>query len=261
MSQDVASIEELIARARAGDRVAMARLLEWSAPLLEGRASRRLKRRQPDITRPSDIVQEASDRASRAMASFRGTTAGEWLSWLESIVEACAAQSFRDAARKKRDRAGEIPLDDDKLVVPQLSPSRATADVEQWRQVLGQIYELPEDQRNAIWLRYLKDLSVPEVAQCMGRTEAAIRGLLDRGTDTLRERLTSGSAEDGAPRATQAQEAARDALLVYQRRRDAGERVDAVAFIAEHPSCAAELRDMIAWIERLEALRLTSRED
>ncbi|XXX77653.1 sigma-70 family RNA polymerase sigma factor [Sorangium sp. So ce134] len=263
MSQEVASVEELIARARAGDKVAMARLFKWSAPLLERRALHRLKKRQPDITRPSDIVQEASDRASRSMASFRGTTAGEWLSWLESIVDTCTAQSFRDAARKKRNRAGDIPLEEEDLVLPHLSPSQATADVEQWRQVFGQMFELPEDQQNAICLRYLKDLSVSEVARSMGKTEAAIVGLVQRAIDNLRERLMSApapapGADEPARTNRQEQEDARAALLVYLRRRDAGELVDVGAFLAEHPSCADVLRRLLEWNERLEALRLAS---
>ncbi|XXT20425.1 sigma-70 family RNA polymerase sigma factor [Sorangium sp. So ce429] len=265
MSQEVANIEELIARARAGDNVAMARLFEWSAPLLEARAARRVRKKRPDITRASDIVQDARERALHAIPSFEGTSAREFVSWLESIVDTCTVQSFRDAARKKRDRSGEIPLDEDALLVQQLTPSQATADVEQWRQVLGEIYELPEDQRDAIRLRYLKDTSASEVARCMGKTEAAIRGLLQRGIETLKERLTSGPAPaapaDGPARATRAQEEARAAFLVYLKRRDAGERVDAGAFIAEHPSCAGELRTMLEWSERLEALRLANHED
>ncbi|WP_437485770.1 sigma-70 family RNA polymerase sigma factor [Sorangium sp. So ce1014] len=259
MSQEVVPLEELIARARAGDQAAMMRLLKWSAPLLEEWASRRLRRKQPDITRPSDIVQETSDRASRAICSFKGATAAEWLSWLESIVETCTIQSFRAAARKKRDRAGEVSLDEEEHFVPQLSPSQAVADEEQWRQVFGRIFELPEQQKTAIYLRHLSGLSVSEVARCMGKTDAAIRGLLQRGIEVLQESVTSAaapaSAAHGAPRATQPKEYARAALLSYLRRRDAGERVDAGAFITEHTSCAAELRPMLEWVERIEALR------
>ncbi|WP_437762046.1 sigma-70 family RNA polymerase sigma factor [Sorangium sp. So ce281] len=260
MGQEAVPLEELIARARAGDQAAMRQLFTWSAPLLEDWASRRLRRKQPDITRPSDLVQEASDRASRGISSFRGTTTAEWLSWLESIVETCAIQSFRAAARKKRDRTGEVPLDEEKHLVPQLSPSQAAADEEQWRQVFGRIFELPEEQKTAIWLCYLKGLRVSDAARCMEKSDAAIRGLLHRGIEALQERVTGAaepaSAAHGARRAAQLAEDARAALLSYLRRREAGERVDAGAFIAEHASCASELRPMLEWVERIEAQRL-----
>jgi RNA polymerase sigma-70 factor (ECF subfamily) len=48
------------------------------------------------------------------------------------------------------------------------------------------------------------------------------------------------------------------ALLTYLRRRDAGEPVDAATFVKMCPDCTDELRDMLHWIERLQALRPAS---
>ncbi len=50
-------------------------------------------------------------------------------------------------------------------------------------------------------------------------------------------------------------DAAAEALLAYLQRRDAGKRVEPEVFIAEYPACAEELRAMLQWIERLQALR------
>ncbi|WP_437288472.1 sigma-70 family RNA polymerase sigma factor [Sorangium sp. So ce406] len=258
MTDGVLSVEELIARAQAGDQAAVERLFQWYSPLLEDWASLRLGKRHPGIARPSDIAQEAAIRAFRAISTFKGTTQAEWLSWLRSIVETCTNQAFRDAARKKRDRAAETPLEERELPAQQPSPSQAAAVEEQWRQVFGLIFELPEEQRKVIWLYHLRDLRLSEVARSMGKTDAAAAGLLRRGLEALRARLTgepAPSLEGGSLRAIQAQEDATAALLAYVRRRDAGERVDAGAFIAEHPSCAGELRHMIAWMERIESLR------
>jgi RNA polymerase sigma-70 factor, ECF subfamily len=60
---------------------------------------------------------------------------------------------------------------------------------------------------------------------------------------------------------TQAQEDATAAMLVYLRRRDAGERVDPGAFIVEHASCTEELRQALGWLERIQALRPPSTEE
>ncbi|WP_437307413.1 sigma-70 family RNA polymerase sigma factor [Sorangium sp. So ce388] len=255
MSQEVPSITELIARARSGDQTAIDRLFEWCRPWV----SRYLAKRHRGIARRSDIVQEATARAFRALPDFEGTTEGEWLAWLRRIVETCTTQHFRDAARQKRNRAGETSLVDDDIPAQQVSPSQATATEEQWRQVFTQIFQLPDEQRQAIYLCHLKELSVADAAAQMGKTQGAVSGLLQRGLRTLRERMTTapdpGAPDAGSPRRTQAQDEAASALLVYLRRRDAGEHVAPAAFIAEHPSCAEELRHMLEWIERIQALR------
>jgi RNA polymerase sigma-70 factor (ECF subfamily) len=48
---------------------------------------------------------------------------------------------------------------------------------------------LPEDQRQVVELHHLKGLAVAEVAAQMGRTRAAVVGLLFRGLKKLRQLL------------------------------------------------------------------------
>ena len=48
---------------------------------------------------------------------------------------------------------------------------------------------LPDAQREALVLHYLQGLPLTEVAGQLGRTEAAVAGLLHRGLKKLRERL------------------------------------------------------------------------
>ena len=54
----------------------------------------------------------------------------------------------------------------------------------------SEIEELPEDQREAIRLRYLQGWSLEQVASHFERSEGAIAGLLKRGMQSLRVRLT-----------------------------------------------------------------------
>lgn len=260
------SPEALIARAKAGDSDALEKLFRWCQPVIDDWASRRLAKKQAGVARPSDISQEAGMRAFRSFSSFEGTTEAQLLAWLQKILETCTTQAFRDAGRKKRDRAAETDLDDPGALgapAAQTSPSQATATEEQWQLVLGWIFQLPEEQKRAIWLCHLKEMRVAEAAELMGKSEHAVAGLLQRGLRTLRERMSNEDEPkpESFPAAPAEQEQAAAALLSYLRRRDAGESVDAAAFVADHPFCAGELRPMLEWVERIHALRVETQDE
>ena len=58
--------------------------------------------------------------------------------------------------------------------------------------------ELPDDQRSVLLLRVLADLTIEQVAQAMGRSVGATKGLQRRGLRTLRTRLENASEKVGA---------------------------------------------------------------
>ena len=67
-----------------------------------------------------------------------------------------------------------------------------------WLRLAHAIARLPEDQRRAVELHYLKGLAVAEVAEEIGRTRPAAVGLLFRGLKRLREMLRdSGDSGHG----------------------------------------------------------------
>jgi RNA polymerase sigma-70 factor (ECF subfamily) len=254
------SVEELIRRARDGDEAALEELLHRSGPKLARRASRHRSRVEPGGARPSDIAQETALRAWSRFASFLGTTEAEWFTWLDRILHSRAEQSVRRARRKKRDAGSARPLDSAVATTapaPNQSPSQATAAKEDWKRLLGCVYDLPEDQRDAIWFRLMEALPIAEVARRMGRTETSVAGLLQRACKTLRMQVAEASSDnvrERAGRAGTSSEAA-SALLAYLRRRDSGEQVEEATFVAEHPGCADELRAILYWLERIQSLR------
>ncbi|WP_441291241.1 RNA polymerase sigma factor [Sorangium sp. KYC3313] len=255
-------VEELIGRARAGDPSAFTELFRQCGPMLEKWAARRLKDARSSAIRPSDLAQETALRAFQKFSTFTGATEAEWLSWLRAVLRNYTLQVLRDAKREKRKNRGTVVLDCIEAMdvpSPQRSPSQAMAREEQRTETWALIYELPEDQRDAIYLCHLRELPVAEVARIMRRTEPAVAGLLRRGLKALQSRMISGKEAcpgDDASAASSADAAA--ALLIYLQRRDAGERVDPQAFLAENPSCADELRPMLDWIERIRSMRPAS---
>jgi RNA polymerase sigma-70 factor (ECF subfamily) len=255
-------VEELLRRARAGEKDALEELFERCRMTLGAWASRVDERALPGGIRASDISQETALRAFGRFSSFKGTTEAEWFAWLQSIFHNRNVELVRAVRRKKRGEPNLLPLDSEALATPtsERSPSQASSFREEWRLLLTHLYQLPDDQQEAISLCHLKELPVAEVARHMGKTEAAVAGLLQRGLRTLRIRMTEGvdtKAGESASETVVLSDSA-VALLAYLRRRDAGEKVDTAAFLAEHASCADELRAMLHWVDRLQALRPVS---
>jgi RNA polymerase sigma-70 factor, ECF subfamily len=254
------SFNELLLRARDGDQGALEELFQRCRPKLAQNARKHLAGTQPGGARPSDIAQETAERALRKFLAFRGSTEAEWYTWLNRIFHSRVKQSAKYAHQKKRSAAVTFPLDAlpaHAAPADQKSPSQTVSRTEEWRRLLTLLFELPDDQREAIRLCYLDELPVAEVAQRMGKTKPSVEGLLQRGLRTLRSRMTEETgAEPRAPTSTEeAMDAASAALVSYLRRRDAGEEMDPAAFVAEHPACADELRSMLHWIERIQELK------
>lgn len=253
-------IEELIARARAGEEGALEELLRRYQPRLDRWAARRVSPGAPGGHRPSDLVQESALKAFQKFSSFRGSTEGELVAWLRRVVVSRSTDLARQALSQMRADADHLSLDAAEAEgarSPRPTPSQLSSVQEEGRHLLASFFLLPEDQREALALFHLRELSVAEVAERMGRSKDAVSSLMQRGLRTLRQRMagaTSAAPGDASEEAAM-WNAADAALLVWFRRRDAGEGVDPDAFAAEYPACAEVLRDMLHWLERLRAVQ------
>ena len=158
---------------------------------------------------PSDVVQETLARALEKAQQFRGTTEAERAAWLRQILaNQLAAAVRRHLAAGKRDAGRErslhAALEDSSarlealLAAEQTSPSDRAVRHEELRRLAEALAGLPEDQRRAVKLHHLRGLPVDEVARDMGRSGAAVGGLLRRGLKRLRElmREPTGDGHD-----------------------------------------------------------------
>ena len=146
---------------------------------------------------PSDVVQLTLLEAHQARDRFEGGPE-QLAGWLRRILLRNLANAVRDLGRLKRDAAREVPLDvlgessarlDAWLAAEQESPGAALARQEEADRLARALLHLPGPQREAVALRHLHGLSLAEVARRLGRTPAAVAGLLHRGLKHLRALL------------------------------------------------------------------------
>jgi RNA polymerase sigma-70 factor (ECF subfamily) len=151
---------------------------------------------------PSDVVQQTLLEAQQKLHQFRGTTDAERAAWLRQILAHNLADARRAAGRAKRDVARERSLEAELeqsslrlqawLVAEQSSPSQRAEHNEQGVLLARALAQLPEPQREAVVLRHLEGWPLADIARHLGRTQAAVVGLLQRGLKGLRTLLREG---------------------------------------------------------------------
>jgi RNA polymerase sigma-70 factor (ECF subfamily) len=149
---------------------------------------------------PSDLVQQALLEAYRSLDQFRGRTDAERAAWLRQILAHQMAHALRDMTRGKRDvnreRSLEQALEESSarlerwLVAEQADPAEQAQRNEEALRVAAALEQLPEAQREAVILHYWEGWTLPQVAEHLGRSPAAVAGLLHRGLKALRDPLT-----------------------------------------------------------------------
>jgi RNA polymerase sigma-70 factor (ECF subfamily) len=197
--------DELLAAAVAGDRVALNDLLLLHFDGLHRFIERRLPKGLDGVVSADDLLQETLMRAIRGIATFEprvGATFEGWLKTIathtfESLAVAGAAKKrggqFRRQTRNLEPRASSLVelvelLSDD----ARTASSKATTK-EAIQAVQVGIACLPEEQQQAVRLRYLQGESLSNTADALGRSPAAVRGLLYRAKLQLRDALGRSS--------------------------------------------------------------------
>lgn len=146
----------------------------------------------------SDVVQETLMHAVEHGDQFRGKSEAEFLSWLRQILANHLVDALRFHGRAKRDLARTRTLQEgisesfrrvDALADSRSTPSQRAATNEQLLRLPAALQSLTESQREAIVLHHLQGLKLSETSQRLGRSEAAVCGLLHRGLKRLHEIL------------------------------------------------------------------------
>ena len=189
-------------RVKAGDAAALAAYLQERRPALRAFVERRLGSTLRGKLEPDDVLQELAVKALRDLPQ-----AGEMkdpFSWLCHLAEQCIVDGHRRFAADKRKatrevpgniRVGEASQDLVALLTASLtSPSQAVVRDERQRRLSEAVAGLPDEQREALRLRYVEGLPTKDVAERLNKSDVATRVLLSRLVQKLQELLGPGEA-------------------------------------------------------------------
>jgi RNA polymerase sigma-70 factor (ECF subfamily) len=187
------SPEDLLARARAGDRAALNELVHAQRNGVY-RYGLNVCRTTEDA---EDAVQETLWAATRAIRTFRGS-ASSIASWMFTIVR---RECLRLIERHRRGPSLEGDGHDFESDVP--DPEDLLAHRRRCAILAGALADLDPLHREVVLLRDIQELSAPEAAAALGISIDALKSRLHRARVSLRDRVRErarrlGTAPDRA---------------------------------------------------------------
>jgi RNA polymerase sigma-70 factor (ECF subfamily) len=151
----------------------------------------------------SGIVQQTLLEAHQAKNQIQDEPSEKRLAWLRRVLAHNLADEIRKLKSGKRDARREQSLQaaierssvrlEAWLVGSGPSPAARMERQERVVQLAAALERLPEAQREALVLQHWHGWSLADIATHMGRTPAAVAGLLKRGLSQLRVEMRDGS--------------------------------------------------------------------
>lgn len=192
--------DDMIERLLRGDGTALAELLVVKRGALLAFIEHRLGAALRTKIEPDDIFQEVGAEAVRSLADapLAGRDPFNWLCQIAErriidVHRRFFGSQKRDAARERaldapapgEDRGGLIDL----LVASMTSASQAFSRNQRELRLLAAMQQLSAEQQTALRLRYVENQSSKEIGAQLGKSDGAVRVLLTRSLQKLRELL------------------------------------------------------------------------
>jgi RNA polymerase sigma-70 factor (ECF subfamily) len=153
----------------------------------------------------SGVVQQTLWEGHRALGSAPAAADAQVAALLRRLLGNNLADEVRRCYADKRDAHREQSLDagleassarlEAFLAADQSSPEVRAERNEELLRLAEALERLPEAQRQAVELHYLRGWRLEEIASHLGRGKSAVAGLLHRGLDKLRDHLRSPEGE------------------------------------------------------------------
>lgn len=192
--------EELVRRLRGGDADALAWYVEARrAPLLafiERQLSAAMKRK----IEAEDLLQETSAEAVRSLTQM-DLAERDPFGWLCHIAQRRIVDAHRRLfGAQKRDASREVllgtPAGDssrtplvDLLVASMTTATQKLVRKDREQRMEAALATLPDDQREALRLRYVEGLPSKDIAERLGKSDGAVRVMLTRSLAKLQSLL------------------------------------------------------------------------
>ena len=189
----------------------MGTLVRWDLELERFRPLLHLQLRQMQLDSrlrcrfdSSSLVHETFLKALERGEQFQGTTEGEFVKWLQKILENVVKDKIDYLFADRRTPKREVSLEaivaessarlEDFLAAPGSLPSERVEREERLLLVAKVMDQLPDDERDAVLLRYVHERSLEQIREQMGRpTTKAVASLLGRALARLRRLLDTAS--------------------------------------------------------------------
>lgn len=187
------------AKIRQGNAEALVEYLEEQRQRLRVYVERNMSAALRQKIDADDLIQEVVMSCLQAQAEV-DLTERDLFGWVCHMAQRRIIDAGRKfTGAKKRDAGREVSLHGGRaggseegqqglihlLIASVTSPSRAFSRNQKEFHLLAALEELPEDQREALKLRYIDALPTKEIAEKMGKTDGAIRVMLTRSLKRL----------------------------------------------------------------------------
>lgn len=182
-------MDERVDAAQRGDREAIEALLGEQFPALvrwlESRVGQDIRSRESI----SDLAQSVCREVLVDVERIEVRSEAEFRAWMFQQAGRKVIDRYRFYKMAKRSIERERPLTEGVQPCHEATPSQHLGWREELEAVRRSLGELPEPQREAVTLSRIVGLDYPQIAQRMGRSESAVRGLVARGLAAISREL------------------------------------------------------------------------
>ncbi len=173
--------EELVTAAQAGDRAAIAQVLERVRPAIARYCRARLERTAWSALSADDVTQEACVALLAALPRYRHENVA-FLAFVYGITAHKVVDAQRSLVRTRSHRVADVP----DVVSPDPGPEQCVLHNELSRRLSALLAELPLRERRILASRLLHGLSAEETARAVGGKPGAVRVAQHRALKCLR---------------------------------------------------------------------------
>ena len=182
----------LMIEVRGGDMKAFERLVELNQRTVIGTVARMLN----NLDDAHDIAQEVFVRVWRSAERYEPSA--KFTTWLFTITRNLVFNEMRRRSRKREVSLEEQAEDHhrDHAAPERHNPDSAAQQTELELAIDRAIQSLPDKQRLAVSLRRYEDMPYEEICEILGMSLSAVKSLLFRARNELKEKLAGYLDED-----------------------------------------------------------------